>query len=78
MKYTKWSDWLETPEGKQMFPSQASFAWFVRSHRDAMVLAGVLVKFRNSWHVDGGRLPEWIAEFCHEQTRCLYTNEATS
>lgn len=78
MKYTKWSDWLETPEGQQLFPSPASFAWYVRSHRQEMIEAGVLVKFRNSWHVDADRLPEWIADFSREHTRCQYVTKGLS
>lgn len=75
MQYTKWSDWLETPDGKDLFPSRASLSWFLRLHRQDMILAGVLIKFRNSWHLDAERFPQWISDYSRDRTRRIYIEE---
>jgi hypothetical protein len=44
------SEFLETPEGKSLFGSVNAVDWFERTHRKALVEAGVLIKVRGSWH----------------------------
>lgn len=46
-----WRDFLNTPDGKRLFPSLESLRWFIREHRDTLIEAGAIIKIRGQWHL---------------------------
>lgn len=75
MKYTKWTEWLKSPEGEELFPSQASLAWYMRIHRNALIRDGLIIKLRNIWQIDGERFPNWVVGEGIRKTAGQYLNE---
>ena len=44
------SDFLNTPEGKNLFGSENALNWFERIHKQTLVDSGALIKVRGSWY----------------------------
>ncbi len=44
-------DFLNSPEGKRLFTNKHSGDWFIRTHRNELIKAGVLVKFLGRLHI---------------------------
>lgn len=78
MKYTKWTDWQETPEGQALFPSKSSLAWYIRLHRDELIQDGVMFKLRNVWQIDSSRFEDWVVAEGLRNTTSQYLNAGRS
>jgi len=76
MSFTRWNEWVETPEGRKLFPSPASLAWYMRMHREALIRDGVMFKLRNVWQIDGEKLANWVVEESRQRTAAQYLGVA--
>lgn len=76
MSYTRWNEWVETPEGRKLFPSKASLAWYMRIHREGLIRDGVIFKLRNVWQIDDGKFPNWVVEESRQRTAAQYLGVA--
>ena len=68
VRMVPFTDWLETPEGKELYPTKSAGDWDIRHNTLAFVEAGGLIKHRGRWHVVPGVFEESVMRVAHANT----------
>ena len=60
---------LESPEGKKLFTSKHSGDWFIRTHSQELIEAGVLVKLMGKFHIVQPDFVPTLIQLLQDKTR---------
>ncbi|OXL16277.1 hypothetical protein [Polynucleobacter cosmopolitanus] len=62
-------DFLDSPEGHRLFKNKYSGDWFIRTHAQELIAAGVLVKLMGRFHIVQPDFVPTLIELLQEKTK---------
>jgi hypothetical protein len=62
-------DFLDSPEGHRLFKNKYSGDWFIRTHSQELIEAGVLVKLLGKFHVVQPDFVPTLIQLLQDKTR---------
>ena len=67
-------DFLDSPEGHRLFKNKYSGDWFIRTHSQELIEAGVLVKLLGKFHIVQPDFVPTLIQLLQEKTRRASSN----
>ena len=62
-------DFLDSPEGHRLFKNKYSGDWFIRTHSQELIEAGVLVKLMGKFHIVQPDFVPTLIQLLQDKTR---------